>query len=376
MTPVMLGPAVRSLRGSWASLIALVVLGGACGGGAQPDGPRAPLKVVTWNLYLGADLVPLATVATPAEIPAVAAAMWATVRATDIPARAKLVAARIAELDPDLVALQEVTLYRRQTPSDYQPGDGPNAIDVELDFLALVMDELTALKAPYRVALEAPNADVELPVSDGAGGLFDLRVTDRDVILANGRVTTGPGVQHTFVNKLNITVGGVGGVPMAFTRSASHVPVLAPVELTFSNSHLEIGALTAVQAAQAHELVAFMAAIPGPMVLIGDFNSAPGASTYQLLMKSFQDPAAKLPPPATDPTCCQDGDLTNPISTAAPGGRIDLVLTRGPLRLNALMPIGTDPVADRTPSGRWASDHFGVVADLEAPASSPSPAEF
>jgi len=89
---------------------------------------------------------------------------------------------------PDLVALQEVTLYRRQTPSDYQPGDGPNATEVVLDFLATLMAEIDALGGGYRVAGESPNADVELPVSDGAGGVFDIRLTDRDVILARDTV--------------------------------------------------------------------------------------------------------------------------------------------------------------------------------------------
>jgi endonuclease/exonuclease/phosphatase family metal-dependent hydrolase len=27
--------------------------------------------------------------------------------------------------------------------------------------------------------------------------------------------------------------------------------------------------------------------------------------------------------------------------------------------------VGNDPVLDRTPSGKWASDHFGVFAELE-----------
>jgi endonuclease/exonuclease/phosphatase family metal-dependent hydrolase len=335
-----------------------------CGDGG-PSGPGEPVRVLTWNLYLGTDFVALATVPTPAAIPPVTAELWAEVQASDFPGRAKVIAGRIAALAPDVVALQEVSLYRKQTPSDLTPGAAPNATAVELDFLALVMSELNALGAKYRVAIEAPNADVELPASDGAGGVFDLRFTDRDVILVAERVEVGAGVQQPFVAKVDFTVGGAGGVPLAITRSLSHVPATigAGVSFTIVNSHLEIGALSVVQTDQANELLTAMNATQGPIVLLGDFNTAPGDSTYQRLTQSFKDLAARLPPPATDPTCCQAGDLMNATSMA--DERIDLVLTRGAFSMKSLSPVGTDPVADRTPSGKWASDHFGVVANLE-----------
>jgi hypothetical protein len=41
------------------------------------------------------------------------------------------------------------------------------------------------------------------------------------------------------------------------------------------------------------------------------------------------------------------------------------VLTRGSIRMNSALPVGADPATDRTPSGLWASDHFGVFAALE-----------
>jgi endonuclease/exonuclease/phosphatase family metal-dependent hydrolase len=343
-------------------LASLAVAGGACGGGQSA--PGVPVKVLTWNLYLGTDLFPLATVPSPAEIPSVAASMWAEVQASEFPARAKIIAARIAELGPDLVALQEVSLYRRQSPSDFATDSTANATDVELDFLALVMEELAALGAKYRVAVEAPNADVELPVSDGAGGVFDLRVTDRDAILAAESFVTEGAEQQPFLSKLNFTVGGAGGVPLAFTRSASHAGVTANGRsFTIANSHLEIGGLPAVQSAQAKELVGFMDAIPGPVVLLGDFNSAPGTPNYQVLTKSFRDLATALPPPATDPTCCQAGDLMNP--TFEGGSRIDLVLTRGNFTMDSLVIVGADPAKDRTPSGKWSSDHLGAFAVLQ-----------
>jgi endonuclease/exonuclease/phosphatase family metal-dependent hydrolase len=352
------------MRAGLKTIIASLCFVAACGDGAPK--PGLPLKVMTWNLYLGAALEGAATAQTPDAVPPLAASLWAKVQASNFPARAKVLAANIAALAPDLVALQEVSLYRTQTPGDYKSGDPPNATQPALDFLALLMAELDARGGGYRVAIEAPNADNELPVADGAGGLFDLRLTDRDVILARDGVTTSDATQVVYQAHFEITVGGAGGVPLVFTRSLSHVAAdVGGAAFTFTNSHLEIGGLSVINNLQAGELLDAVdpKVLPGPMILIGDFNSRPGEVSYPDLTAKFADLAAGMPPPATDPTCCQADDLENEVSTA--GERIDLVLTRGTFRMKALHPVGTDPAADRTPDGLWASDHFGVYAELE-----------
>jgi endonuclease/exonuclease/phosphatase family metal-dependent hydrolase len=361
MLPGVRRRAGSSLQGLFAALLA--VAGGACGGGPAVPGRR--ITVLTWNLYLGSDLMPLALVTSPDGVPAAGATLWANAQANDFPARAKLLADRITAAAPDLVALQEVSLYRRQVPGDYSAANPtPNATEVALDYLATLMAEIDARGGGYVVASTSANADSEFPVSDGAGGLFDLRLTDRDVILARTGVTTSQAVQTPFQAKFNLIVGGAGGVPVAFSRSVSRVDAdVDGARFAFITSHLEVGALSVVQLAQAKELMADVSAVTGPAVLIGDFNSAPGMLSYPLLTKTFQDLAVKLGAPATDVTCCQAGDLKNAASQA--GERIDLVLTRGPFRMKSARVLGTDPVVDRTPGGLWASDHFGVFAELE-----------
>jgi hypothetical protein len=143
----------------WAVLLAA----GAAGCGSDNGGlvgPGQPISVYTRNLYLGSELGDLATIPSPAMVPDRAATLWANVQASNFPERAKVLAHQIVVGAPDLVALQEVTLYRRQVPSDYQPGDGPNATEVVLDFLATLMTEIDALGGGYRIAGESPNADV------------------------------------------------------------------------------------------------------------------------------------------------------------------------------------------------------------------------
>jgi hypothetical protein len=354
-------------RTAWLAQWAVLLAAGIAGCGSDDGGlvgPGQPITVYTRNLYLGTDLGDLQTVQSPSMVPDRAATLWANVQASNFPERAKVLAHQIVVGLPELVALQEVALYRRQVPSDYQPGDAPNATEVALDFLATLMTEIDALGGGYRVAGESPNADVELPVSDGAGGVFDLRLTDRDVILARETVDTSNFVTMPFENQLQFTAGGSGGVPVAITRGACRLDaVFGEAHFTFAATHLENQSQQTVQTAQATELLAWMTPVPDPVLLLGDFSSGPRMNSYPLLTAQFRD--AYLQSGNADPgfTCCQAPDLKNATSTA--DGRIDLVLNRGRFRVNDAAVTGTDPTTNKTPDGLWPSDHFGVLAHVE-----------
>jgi endonuclease/exonuclease/phosphatase family metal-dependent hydrolase len=350
-------------------LVLCAALFASAGFGCEKDGPTGPglpISVMTYNLYLGSDITPLGTIASPEEVPAVAAGLWANIQASNFPERAKVLADKIMAGSPDLVALQEVTLYRRQTPSDYQPGDAvPNAEEVVLDFLEVLMAELAARGGDYVVVGESPNVDAELPVADGNGGLYDLRLTDRDVMLARAAVQTANFVALPFDAKFSFMAGGSGGVPISLTRSTSRADVaVGDARFTFGNAHLEVQLFQDIQTAQAAELLAGIASVPDPVLLLGDFNSEPRMNSYPLLTAAFRD--GYLHAGGSDPggfTCCEAADLMNP--DPEPTDRIDLVLFRGRFRVNDLTVIGGDPGADKTPDGLWASDHFGVLSHLE-----------
>jgi len=345
-------------------VVSLAAAAGCGGGDGAPTGPGVPISVYTRNLYLGADITPLVMIDSPSGVPPVAATLWQKVQASDFPSRAQVLADEIVALAPDLIALQEVTLYRSQVPSDYQPGDPPNATEVVLDFLDSLMNEIWARGGTYHVVGESPNVDAELPVDDGAGGLFDLRLTDRDVMVARDGVDTGTFMAFQFGSKFSFPAGGVGGVPIALQRGWSRVDAtVGEAHFTFANTHLEIQSLQPFQSAQATELLFGIGSLSPPVLLLGDFNSAPGMNSYPLLTAQFKD--AWNDGGGGDPgfTCCQQEDLMNADSIA--GERIDLVLTRGRFRVNDMSVIGTDPGTGRTPSGLWASDHFGVFAHLE-----------
>jgi len=349
-------------------LLAVVVAAGAQLGCDDDDlvGPGLPISVYTRNLYLGSDLTPLIGVGSPADIPTATAPIWANVQASNFPERAKVLAADIVAAAPDLVALQEVTLYRQQMPGDIASGSiEPNAEEVVLDFLALLMAEIDARGGGYRVVGEAINADAELPVDDGQGGIYDLRLTDRDVILARDTAYTGTFNVHHYATAFAFDVGGSAGVPLKTIRSVSWVDAdVGGAHFTFANTHLEIQSLELVtQVPQAIEMLNTLQHVPGPMLLLGDLNSDPGEASYALVDARFDDAWPEVQPSEVGFTCCQAGDLRNADSTAA--NRIDLVWHLGRFRVTEAEVRGADPATGRTPEGLWASDHFGVSAHVE-----------
>jgi len=366
-------------------IVPLILLG--CGGDGEmtPSGPPVTVKVMTRNLYLGADLIPVVTAMTLDEIPVRVAALYKTMQASDIPARAKALAEEIATAQPDLVGLQEAVVFYKQVPSDFNfAAPAVNADKVELDFLQLLLDELTARGTEYVPAVISKNTDVEFPAADDVQP-FDVRMTDRDVILARkgARVETANPMSTLYPTRLpfSIPVGSQIGVPVNLVRALARVDAtVAGARFTFANTHLEVGSggnnpqaqalLAPLQEGQARDLVNLLKPVAGPVVLVGDFNSAADGSTtmsYATVASSFTDTYAKLNPGMPGFTCCTD--ITAPAPTYRE--RIDIVFFRGAgVGPQAVEYVGTDP-AKRTPSGLWPSDHAGVVATLQVPGPPP-----
>lgn len=370
-----------------ALLLALILPIAGCDSDDPDDGVSADVDVMTYNLYLGADIFDL--VGVPIEdVPVVAAQLFASVQATDFPSRAQAIADIIAEENPALIGLQEVTLYRTQTPSDFDLtaenpiGDNPpNAQTVAFDFLEILLDELEARGLAYREVATTTNADVEIPSTTDGQNFTDIRLTDRDVILAREDVETTNAVEENF--SLDVTAPvPVGDETIDFLRGYNSVRATVDgVTFTFANAHLEVddgnpeGAALA-QFAQADELREALAGATRPLVLVGDFNSAADGSgteiviteplpftgtTYDLLttVANYQDAAEVVD--VTDDTCCQDADLMNDASDLT--SRIDLILYNGTVEPLMAEVVGDEP-ADRTDGGLWPSDHAGVVATL------------
>ena len=65
--------------------------GNDSGGPSDYTGPGKTLKVMTRNVYFGAEVDASLAVSTPAQIPPAVAGLWAAVQQSDFPGRAKLI---------------------------------------------------------------------------------------------------------------------------------------------------------------------------------------------------------------------------------------------------------------------------------------------
>jgi len=326
----------------------------------HPFAGHRQVTVMSQNLYLGTDLNPIFAAANPFALFAAVGAAWGQVQANDFPARAQVIANEIAAAKPDLVGLQEATLYRTDFPPD---GPATPAATVAYDYVALLVDALAARGLAYEPVSVFTGTDVELPA--GLPPTLDVRFTDRiallvrtdektaDLKLSNARSGTYPTAL-----RVNTAVG-----QLTAPRGWTSVDVkIRGKTFRFVNTHLEAFSAT-VRNPQAAELLAGPAATDLPTVVVGDFNSGPGLDlgAYGILLSGgFSDAW----PGGPGLTCCHKNDLHE--ANAPLTKRIDLVFTRGGFETISADVVG-EQLGDRTSSGLWPSDHAGVVATLRLP---------
>jgi len=368
---------------------------------AGPDGKGTDvykLEVMTQNLYVGADVFRVFEGAPCGPFQSVYE-IFETVQATNFPERAEAIADIVMREKPHVIGLQEVSLIRSQFPSDgatiidFPNGTFrflPNADDVVYDYLQLLTSALAARGLDYVVVDDATswNADIEFPMASFDENCnitsipMDLRLTDRDVILARGDLLTSNAQNANFSLNLpvEIDVGQPLSLAFEFTRGFGQVDV-AVGKYTYRvvNTHLEVGddtdptsPINLVQFLQTAELIGAVTGTPVPLVVMGDFNSSPNLldprPAYGLMTGIGYLDLWTVRKGPFDPgfTCCQNEALRNAVS--ALDERIDLVFTFLPPGAK-LMPIQSSVVGDsdneKSASGMWPSDHAGVVSTMK-----------
>lgn len=345
--------AVRARRRIGGALAALALLLSSCGSDAKKE---PEVTVLSRNLYLGADLAPLFA-ATPTDLATVARATYDQVVASDVEARMAAVAGEIVAARPDLVALQEATIWRTQAAGATAPTD-------LYDFVALLLARLADKGAPYRVASSVDGFGGGLPVE----GVGLVTMQDRDVILVReaSDVTVGDPRSGTFDAKLTVSIAGAAiEVVRGWTSVSGTVEGRA---FRLVGTHLEAFD-DDVRDRQQAELVAELDADGKggvPTLLLGDLNSAADGAdpaTYQRTLDAgFEDAWTASGAKGRGFTCCRDADLR--------GGdlseRIDYVLFSGGFDARSAAVVGDAPTS-RTPRERWSSDHAGIRAVLTVP---------
>jgi endonuclease/exonuclease/phosphatase family metal-dependent hydrolase len=337
------------------------------------------ITVMTRNVFLGADLSPVINAPGIPEAIDGAGAVWNELQSTKFAERAVPLAREIRASGADLVGLQEVAQWRRQTPSDggappISPVQGATpATAIEQDFLSILRRELGR---SYRVVVVQEEFDAELPVdvdrsdATGTGPLaslgadFDARLTMRDVILVKrgSKVRLGRTRKGHFQRRYE---PNIGGITIRVDRGWTSVEgTLRGRKFRFVNTHLEAFGDTAIREAQAKELTKGPLDTRTQVILVGDLNSGvarhkqPEQLGDDLAFRAiagfgFKDNGARQ-------TCCYD-NLFDP--AAVFDHTVDHVLTKPGLRTVRAVVTGDDR-ARRTPSGLWPSDHGGVVSRL------------
>jgi hypothetical protein len=338
---------------------------------------RAQVDVMTWNVYVGANVDIVLGATDLFDLSQKVAAAYDTLILTNFPERAQTIAGYIARKKPHLIGLQEISLIQRF--SDLPPG---GILIEQFDYLQILLDALSARGLNYEVANFVNNIDIVVPrfvVGPSDPGLDYVRLRDSDVILARKDVDISNPAADNYNAKLSIDIEGLP--PIEIPRG--YVAVNAKVgqkTYRFVNTHLEAFS-ESIRRPQAQELITTLASETLPIILVGDFNTpAPtpvnpnGGLTYQ----DFVDPDAgymdvwphNLVGNEGDGfTAPHDSDLRN--EDIHLNRRIDLIFVRNqgdPSGQNEIGPVQAivlgDEFNERTPSGLWPSDHAGIIAKL------------
>jgi len=353
-------PLRRALRAVFATLAVAMLAAPA----AAMAAPSKPAKVMTRNLYLGADLTPAITATSQGAFLTATTNIWSEVQATDFPARAKVLAAEIAQEDPHLVGLQEAAIWR--TGPAFNPAPATTEV---YNFVDSLLAELAALGKPYEIVEVQDEADLEAPTLAGV----DIRLTQRDAILkraGSSEISVSGTNKAHYAQQLVISNPAIGLTQQSTRGWVSANVTVNKRSFRFVNTHLEAFS-TGHRALQAVELVQGAATAGQPnVVLVGDINSSPSdavppsppfpplptARNVLLGLGGFTDTSG----PAGD-TCCHADNLLNP--TANFTSRIDVVFSRPAAEVGKVTVTGDD-ASNRTPAGLWPSDHGGVSAKL------------
>ena len=328
------------------------------------------VKVMTRNIYLGADLTAAANAPDTDTFCEEAGEILRDVTSTNFPLRAKALAAEILSRKPDLVGLQEAAQWRTDTPSD--GFFASPALVVRYDFLQLLLTELN--KGPgtkYSTVVSRNEFDFEGPANEDqvgtgcAGSELDGRLIMRDVILKrnNAGVRTSLPKNGGYTNLYDAPVSGVP-IPVVRGWVSTKARVRGSKPFTFVNTHLEAFDDGTIRNEQAKELLAGPAKGPGRVIMLGDFNSdVDDAGSSSLAYKSVVAAGFKLrQKPQVGTSGVPDELLVN--GTAADFDRqIDLIFAnKRRIRLLKTSVFGKAPV-----NGLFPTDHAGVISKLRIP---------
>ena len=268
----------------------LVALSLALAGGAPAahPGANAPVTIMTQNMDDGTDQTYIiGALLGQFPLPDAVDLTFAELQASNFQGRATQMATEIAARKPEIVALQEATLWRF--------GPTPDTATVVLfDQVSLLVSALNAAGVPYDVVAVNRLTDLAAP-GNLIGGA--LRFTDRNAVLVRSDLRP-PQLHLSDVHARTFDAA----LPFAgLTVTAGWISAdvhMGNRKFRFVTTHLEspiagVPEATDVQVAQAQELIHDLRNLTIPVVICGDFNSdANGGSAW---MRRRRPVSSRLP---------------------------------------------------------------------------------
>lgn len=351
-------------RQSLVLFLLLVSAGTGVVGAQSKGGDRSrDMSVMTRNMYLGTDFGEIFAAQTPEELVAEVAEAYTEVGASLPAERIAGIADEIEAGSPTLVGLQEVALWRVGAPFDPSPAE-----TVTYDFLQLLLDELNSRGLHYAPISVQTNFDAEVPAVFSPALAFDVRFTDRLVVLARtdlqkSQLTIEDVQAHNFTTNLTFSSPTLGTLTIPRGWISADVKMRGKT-CRFVTTHLESFS-PIINFIQAGELVQTAGNTDLPLIFAGDFNSdaESGEASYQLFLNAGLNDVWEQTH-GNEPGLTWALFLTDPSAYTVPTQRLDLVMIRGEVDAFDADVIGEDPITDRTPSGLMRSDHAGLTASF------------
>ena len=372
-----------------AALVALTALVAAPGADAKAKKAKTvPVKVMTRNIFLGADLGPALNANSFQVFTAANGAILREVEATDFPRRAIGLAQEIEQKKPDLIGIQEGAWWRTGPPPTLEApyAQGPNGIFTattdRYNFLQILLGALEDRGLNYEIAVEKVEFDFEAPTdydNNPNTGLFGGevmgRLTMRDAILVNEDSKVKAKLKNpqsgTYSSLFTPNIAGID-VPVTRGWTAGDVTVQkgqgkskVKKKFRFVNTHFEAfddrNQRPSIRAQQASEVVSGPAS-KKRTIMLGDFNSdVPGLrpgdeQAFQVILDAgFKRRATNDPL-----SCCVDNLFTSPPSEW--NHQVDHIVTNmgNKAKLVKSSVTGLEQV-----NGIYNSDHAGVFSKLK-----------
>ena len=318
---------------------------------AFADSDKRVVKVMTQNMDAGTDLLFFF-----ATDPISATRLtYKEILAADFRGRAELLTDQIANQQPYLISLQEVTLWQTIAVT--------GEAEVMADQLELIIDSLAAHHQQYKVVAIQNLSDIKAPLGDGSF----LRFLDRNVILARTDLKQSElALSNVRSGIYKATIAPVPGFPEEKNGWLSVDAKIRGKSLRFFATHLEspVSRNDPTQVLQGQELIAIMQQSKLPVILAGDLNS--DASGLGIGPDQTQTAAMIVEAGYTDTWQMlhpREPGLTWPFylediyaGPSYPFERIDLIFARN-LEILDVAIVGNNPP--------FLSDHSGVVATLQ-----------